>query len=254
MNYFFFFFHFPIKADSPIIKVRDLLYKLRANQIDSTSFAEQVFSHDVQIEINTGTCNDGKFFGVREARVLVDRRLKQSPFFSPELAKKCEDQKVCDYRISHTTPEGSRTTTRMRFDQSKDKIVYLTINLALADVMGESYMKVLNGTLDEETFRKAFFDKNVELDVKNELGTKTLNYENLLEHLKAVKAQRNIEGTTNKFLFSSRRVCVDREEDCDFEIVYRLGDVTFIMWGHLTEAGDKLTGNVRIRPQKSLYQ
>ena len=230
------------------------MYQLRANEINSTNFAEQVFSHDVQIEINTGTCNDGKFFGIREARVLVDRRLKQSPFFSPELAKKCEDQKVCDYRISHTTPEGSRTTTRIRFDQSKDKIVYLTINLALADVMGESYMKVLNGTLDEETFRKAFFDKNVELDVKNELGTKTLNYENLLEHLKAVKAQRNSEGTVNKFLFTSRRVCVDREEDCDFEIVYRLGDVTFIMLGDLTEAGDKVTGNVRIRPLKLSFQ
>ena len=215
---------------------------------------EQVFSHDVQIEVNTGTCNDGKFFGISEARVLVDRRLKQShvlPFFSPELAKPCEDEKVCDYRISHTTPEGSRTTTRIRFDQSKDKIVYLTINLALADVMAESYIKVLNGSLDPKIWRDAFFEESVALDVKNELGTQILNYENLPGHLDAVKAQRE---HSEKFLFISRRECVDREEDCDFEIVYRLGDVTFIMLGDLTEAGDKVTGNVRIRPLKLSFQ
>ena len=227
------------------------MYKLRANLIDSTSFVEQVFSHDVQIEINTGTCNDGKFFGIREARVLVDRRLIGRETRGKELAKKCEDQKVCDYRISHTTPEGSRTTTRIRFDQSKDKIVYLTINLALADVMAESWIKVLNGSLDAEDFRDAFFTEDAIMDVKNELGAQILNYENLVGHIEAVKAKRT---HSEKFLFSSRRVCNDREEDCDFEIVYRLGDVTKIMWGELTEAGDKLTGNVRIRPQKLSFQ
>ena len=155
------FFHFPIQAGSHLSKFRNLLQKLRANEIDSTEFAEQAFAHDVQIYLNTGSCEDGKFFGIKEARVLVDRRLKDAFSFSSEYEMKCEDPNVCDFRFSYSTPEGSRTTTRITLNQSKDKIAYKSTNRALADLMGESYMKVLKGKLSYESFRKAFFTKEV---------------------------------------------------------------------------------------------
>ena len=233
-------------------KIEDLLQKLRANDINSTYFAEQAFSHDVQIHVNTGSCHDGKFFGVRDVRTLVDRMLKVSPIFSRfELVKECEDPRVCHFRISRSSREGSKTTIRIRLNQSKDKIAYITVNLALADVIAESYMKVLNAKMDAATFRHAFFTENVRVDVKNQLGRQILNYENLPGHMEAVMAKRPFPI---KFHFISRRVCVDREDDCDFEVTYRLGDETIIMWGSLTEAGDKITGNVVIRTQKPSYQ
>ena len=246
-----FFFHLPNQADSPLRKFSNLLQMLRANEINSTYFAEQAFAHDVQIYVNTGLCEDGKFFGVKEARVLVDRKLKVSPFFSSELAMACEDPKVCDFRISYSTPEGLRTITRMRLDQPKDKIAYASITLALADVMGESYMKVLRGELDAEDFRNAFYCEGVIVDVKSEEGRKIVNFENLTEQIEAAKAKRT---STPRFHFTSRRVCVDREGDCDFEMTYRLGDETLTMWGLLNEAGNKICGNVVIRPQKPSYQ
>jgi len=238
-------------ADSPLSKFSKLLQRLRANEINSTYFAEQAFASDVQIYVNTGLCEDGKFFGVKEARVLVDRKLKVSPFFSSELAMACEDPKVCDFQIFYSTPEGLRTITRMRLDQSKDKIAYASITLALADVMGESYMKFLRGELDAEDFRNAFFCRDVALDVKSEEGKKIVSFENLTGQIEAAKAKRT---STPRFHFTSRRVCVDREEDCDFEITYRLGDDTLTMLGSLNEAGNKICGNVVIRPLKPSYQ
>ena len=233
-------------------KIEDLLQKLRSNDINSTYFAEQAFSHDVQIYINTGSCNDGKFFGVREVRILVDRMLKVSPIFSRfELAKECEDQRVCHFRISRSSREGSKTTIRIRLNQSEDKIAYITVNLALAEVIAENYMKVLNAKMDAATFRNAFFTENVRVDVKNKLGRQILNYENLPGHMEAVMAKRQFPM---KFHFTSRRVCVDREDDCDFEVTYRLGDEIIIMWGSLTETGDKITGDVVIRSRKPSYQ
>ena len=227
-------------------KFRNLIQKLRANNISSTYFVEQVFTHDVQIYVNTGSCEDGKYFGIKEARVLVDRKLKDAPFFSSELATPCEDSNACDFRFSYSTPDGSRTTTRITLNQSKDKIAYKSTNRALADLMGESYMKVLKGKLSYESFRKAFFTKEVTLDVKNEQGRKIVNYENLLEQMKAARAKRT---SSARFLIISRQECVDREDECDFEITYRLGDETLTMLGSLTEDGMKIAGNVVIRPQ-----
>ena len=225
-------------------KFRNLIQKLRANNISSTYFVEQVFTHDVQIYVNTGSCEDGKYFGIKEARVLVDRKLKDAPFFSSELATPCEDSNACDFRFSYSTPDGSRTTTRITLNQSKDKIAYKSTNRALADLMGESYIKVLEGKLDLPAFRKAFFAEEVTLDVKSEEGRKIVNYENLLEQMEAAKAKRT---SSSRFLVISRQECVDREDDCDFEITYRLGDETITMLGALTEDGMKIAGNVVIR-------
>ena len=232
-------------------KFRNLLQKLRANEIDSTEFAEQAFAHDVQIYLNTGSCEDGKFFGIKEARVLVDRRLKDAFSFSSEYEMKCEDPNICDFRFSYSTPEGSRTTTRMTLNQSKDKIAHLSINRAFADLMAESYMKVLRKELDMTTFRNAFFTKAVTLDIKSEEGRKIVNYENLPGHMTAAMAKRS---SVARFHFISRQECVDREDDCEFEMTYRLGDETLTMLGALSEDGSKIAGNVVIRPQKLSYQ
>ena len=224
---------------------------LKENKISSTYFVEQTFSHDVQIYLHLGLCQcDGEFFGLNEARVLFERRLKDSPYLNFETPKECSDQTACHFWKTVKSPQGTRFILRLRLNESKDRITYITINSELADAMAESFIKLHKGEIDATTFRDAFFTPDVDLDVENELGKHTLNSETLLGQLETLKSMRT---GPPRFHFTSRRECIDRKEDCDYESVYRFGDETIIFWTSLTPSGDKIKKGV-IRRQKLSFQ
>ena len=225
--------------------------KFRGGEITSMAFAEQQYSPDVEIYINTGHCpRDGKFFGVKQAKRLAEKlreNLRFLPFFDLEGSKPCPDQKLCYFSNTHESVHGERVITKVFINETEDKVARLTINHEGAEIMAEKFIELLKNQNDAHTFVKEFFSKDVRLDVENEAGQRTLTFEELPAFLDGLQHPKNTFASTG------RRQCVDnRENECDFELTYEIGDKSKIFWASLTPAQDKIQRGV-IREQKWLY-
>ena len=118
--------------------------------------------------------------------------------------------------------------------------------LILEKLMAEKFIEFLKGQIDAHTYVEEFFSKDVRLDVENEARQRTLTFEELPAFLDGLQHPRN------SFALTGRRTCVDRENECDFEVTYEIGNKSKIFWASLTPAQNKIQRGV-IREQKWLY-
>ena len=247
------FIFFISKDDSGLRKFADNWNKFRGGEITSMEYADQQYSPDVEIYINTGHCTfprDGKFFGVKQARRLVEKlreHLRFLPFHDLEGAKPCRDQNLCHFSSTHQSLAGMRVITKVLINETEDKIALLTINREDVEIMAEKLIEFLNSfPSNAHAFVNEFFSKNVRLDVENEAGQRTLTFEELPAFFDGLQYPKNT------FALTGNRQCVDRENECDFELTYEIGDKSKIFWVSLTPAQDKIQRGV-IREQKWLY-
>ena len=246
------FIFFISKDDSGLRKFADKWNKFRGGEITSMEYADQQYSPDVEIYINTGHCTfprDGKFFGVKQARRLVEKlreHLRFLPFHDLEGAEPCHDQNLCHFTNTHQALDGERVITKVLINETDDKISLLIINREGAEMMAEKFIEFLKNQIDAQTYVEEFFSKSVRLDVENEAGQRTLTFEELPAFLDGLQHPKNT------FAITGRRTCVDRENECDFEVTYEIGNKSKIFWASLTPAQNKIQRGV-IREQKWLY-
>ena len=231
-------------------KLADNWNKFRGGEITSMAFAEQQYSPDVEIHINTGHClRDGKFFGVKQAKRIAERlreNLRFLPFFDLEGSRPCPDQKLCYSSSTHESMQGERVITKVFIDETEDKVARLTINPEGAEIIAEKFIEFLKGQIDAQTYVEEFFSKDVLMDVENEAGQRTLTFEELPAFL------NGLQHPKKTFALTGRRTCIDRDNECDFEVTYEIGNKSKIFWASLVPAQNKIQRGV-IREQKWLF-
>ena len=142
--------------------------------------------------------------------------------------------------------QGERVITKVFINETEDKVALLTINREGAEIVADKFIEFLKGQIDAHTYVEEFFSKDLRLDVENEARQRTLTFEELPAFLDGLQHPRN------SFALTGRRTCVDRENECDFEVTYEIGNKSKIFWASLNPAQNKIQRGV-IREQKWLY-
>ena len=142
--------------------------------------------------------------------------------------------------------QGERVITKVFIDETEDKVARLTINPEGAEIIAEKFIEFLKGQIDAQTYVEEFFSKDVLMDVENEAGQRALTFEELPAFL------NGLQHPKKTFALTGRRTCVDRDNECDFELTYEIGNKSKIFWASLAPAQNKIQRGV-IREQKWLF-